>query len=164
MNTARRIETRPADRMRLRVKLFHLWNLFSRPMTLGVRGVIYERERNEIFLVRHTYVGGWHFPGGGVEPRETMLFALGREVREEGNIELLGTPELKSIHLNHATGRDHVAVYLITAFRQTGPRKPDLEIAESGFFPLDALPPATSEPTRRRIAEIFQGAEISPEW
>ncbi|TIR95976.1 MAG: hypothetical protein E5X13_27385, partial [Mesorhizobium sp.] len=51
----------------LRARLFHLYFLLRRPMTLGVRGLIYDRASNSIFLIRHTYVPGWQLPGGGVE-------------------------------------------------------------------------------------------------
>jgi ADP-ribose pyrophosphatase YjhB (NUDIX family) len=142
---------------RLRDRMFHLW--------LGVRGVVYDEATNSVFLIRHTYVPGWQFPGGGVERGETMLESLGRELSEEGNIELRSTPILKSLHYNRRQSpRDHVALYLVTDFAQTAPKKPDIEIAEAGFFPLDALPEETSPATRRRIAELFKGEPASPEW
>jgi 8-oxo-dGTP pyrophosphatase MutT (NUDIX family) len=95
----------------LSARLFHFWLRLSRPMTLGMRGVVYDQENHAVFLVRHTYVKGWHFPGGGVEPGESTEAALARELVEEGNIELLSRPELKSFHFNRmASNRDHVAV------------------------------------------------------
>ncbi|MCR4265729.1 NUDIX domain-containing protein [Nitratireductor sp. ZSWI3] len=149
----------------LRIRLFHFWLRLRRPMTLGMRGVVFDAESRSVFLVRHTYVEGWYFPGGGVEPGESTQTALARELAEEGNIEILGEPELKSFHFNRqASARDHVAVYLITDFRQTHPHVPDREIAEARFFPLDALPQDVSEGTRRRIAELFHGAPVSDEW
>lgn len=45
-------------------------------MALGVQAVVL-RDHGE---VRCGYRSGWHFPGGGVEWRETLLAALAREV------------------------------------------------------------------------------------
>lgn len=150
---------------RLRGKLFHFYFRLRRPMTLGVRAVVFDRAGNSVFLIRHTYVPGWQFPGGGVETGETLVEALGRELFEEGNIRLTGAPKLVSAHFNrHASRRDHVAVYLAESFAQDAPKAPDREIAESGFFPLDRLPESTTIGTLRRIAEIFGGAEVSPDW
>lgn len=149
----------------LRAKLFHYYFLLRRPMTFGVRGLAYDKERNAVFLIRHTYVPGWQLPGGGVEKGETALTALKRELEEEGNIIVDGRPELRSMHLNMVgSGRDHVAFYLITLFHQTAAKLPDREIAESGFFPLDALPEMITPATRRRIEEVFGGAEVSEYW
>lgn len=134
-------------------------------MTLGVRGLVLDRDAGTIFLLRHTYVPGWQMPGGGVERGETAREALERELMEEGNIRLTGEPELKSFHFNPlGGGRDHIAVYLVTAFRQEGPKRPDHEIAETGFFPVDALPEPITPGTRRRIDEIVGGAAISTRW
>ena len=171
MTKGARPETRAADPFRqtgwtgLRGKLFHLYFLLRRPMTFGVRGLIYDAGRNSVFLIRHTYVPGWQLPGGGVEVGETAIEALERELFEEGNIELAGPPALKSIHFNRKTSRrDHVAFYLIENYRQAAPKLPDREIAEADFFPLDRLPDQTTPATLRRIAEVFGGATVSPDW
>ena len=149
----------------LRARLFHLYFLLARPMTLGVRGVVHDRATNSVFLIRHTYVPGWQFPGGGVERGETMVEALERELQEEGNIAVTGPMVLKSMHFNRqASSRDHVAVYLVEAFEQTAPKLRDREIAEAGFFPLDRLPDQTTPATLRRIAEIFSDAPASLYW
>jgi ADP-ribose pyrophosphatase YjhB (NUDIX family) len=149
----------------IRRRLFHLYFLLRRPMTLGARGIVYDKAANAVFLIEHTYVPGWQLPGGGVETGETMLEALARELAEEGNIELTGPPPLVSIHHNRqASRRDHVGLYLVTEFRQTAPKKPDYEIKGSGFFPLDALPELTTPATLRRINEALRGAERSPYW
>lgn len=149
----------------LRAKLFHLYFVLSRPMTLGVRGLIFDRAANAIFLIRHTYVPGWQLPGGGVERGETMEEALTREIAEEANIVLTAPPRLRSVHFNRRTSaRDHVAFYLVEAFSQPAPKMPDREIAEAGFFPLDDLPDGVTPATLRRIAEVFDSAPPSPDW
>ncbi len=149
----------------LRGRLFHLYFLLRRPMTLGARGLVYDRETNAVFLIEHTYVPGWQLPGGGVETGETMLQALERELFEEGNIELTAPPTLVSVHHNrHASRRDHVGFYLVTEFRQTAPKAPDREIKGAGFFSVDALPERTTQGTRRRIDEVIGGTPVSPFW
>ncbi|HVW56769.1 MAG TPA: NUDIX domain-containing protein [Rhizobiaceae bacterium] len=158
---SRQLKTLPKWRSRI----FHSYFLLSRPMTFGVRGIVYDPNVESVFLIRHTYVAGWHFPGGGVERGETAVQALRRELREEGNIEISAAPELKSLHLNRrASPRDHVALYLVTGFRQTTPRKPNFEIAESGFFKMNDLPAGTTPATLRRLDEVFHGKTPSDYW
>jgi len=148
-----------------RARLFHLYFVLRRPMTLGVRGLIHNRASNSVFLIHHTYVPGWQLPGGGVEVGETLVEALTRELAEEGNIALTAPPLLKSMHFNRrSSNRDHVGFYLIENFTQTAPKLPDHEIAEAGFFPLDRLPQDTTPATLRRIAEIFESQPVSAYW
>jgi len=149
----------------LRARLFHLYFVLRRPMTLGVRGLVHDTATNSVFLIRHTYVPGWQLPGGGVEVGETLAEALVRELAEEGNIALAAPATLKSMHFNRRSSRrDHVGFYLIEQFSQTAPKLPDHEIAEAGFFPLDRLPETTTPATLRRIAEVFADAAVSPYW
>lgn len=149
----------------LRGRLFHLLFLLKRPMTLGVRGMVLDREAGTVFLIRHTYVPGWQMPGGGIERGETARESLERELMEEGNIGLTGEPELRSFHFNPAgSGRDHIAFYLVTDFVQERPKRPDHEIAESGFFPIDRLPDGMTAATGRRIGEVVRGEAVSDRW
>ena len=142
----------------------HLYWRLSRGLTLGVRGLVIDRQ-GRVFLVKHTYIPGWHLPGGGVEPGETVLDALARELKEEGNIELVDTPKQFGIYLQPAVSRrDHVVLFVVERFRQPAPPVPDREIMAHGFFPPDALPQDTSAATRARIAEVMIGAPVSPRW
>jgi 8-oxo-dGTP pyrophosphatase MutT (NUDIX family) len=144
--------------------LFHLYWRFSRGLTVGVRGLVLDGE-GRVFLVKHSYVAGWHLPGGGVEKGETLLAALARELREEGNIELSATPVLHAIYFNRRiSSRDHVAVYVVRSFQQTAPPRPNHEIVAHGFFALQDLPADTSRATRERIAEVVTGRTTSETW
>jgi ADP-ribose pyrophosphatase YjhB (NUDIX family) len=142
----------------------HFYWRFSRAATLGTRAMVIDGA-GRIFLVRHTYVDGWHLPGGGVETGETLLEALARELAEEGNIRLGAAPQLYGVYFNRRTSRrDHVALFIVRDFRQDGNPMPDQEIAEHAFFRIDALPQDASRATRARVAEVFGGATISELW
>lgn len=148
----------------LLVRLLHLYFRFARGMTLGVRAAVLN-ERGEVFLIRHTYVSGWHLPGGGVEVGESALLALERELSEEAGLALAGTPALHGFFFNrHASRRDHVALYVVRDFRVEHVKQPDREIAAAGFFPLAALPEGTTAATRRRLDEIISGKPPAREW
>jgi len=145
-------------------RAFHLYWRMARGMTLGVRGVVLDGD-DKVFLVRHSYVAGWHLPGGGVEVGETFLEALRRELVEEGRIELTGEPVLHGLFFNgHVSRRDHVAVYVVRQFRQDRLPKPNHEIVECGFFAAGALPAETTRGTRLRIAEVLDGAAPIATW
>jgi 8-oxo-dGTP pyrophosphatase MutT (NUDIX family) len=147
----------------IRTRLFHFYWRFSRPMTLGVRAAVFDADKR-VFLVRHGYTPGWHFPGGGVEAGETLLSTLKRELLEEGNIRLTGKAKLHGVfHNTRSTKRDHIAFYIIRDFEK-GPFKPNWEIREAEFFPADRLPDGATEATHRRLAEILQGQPISEGW
>ena len=137
---------------------------FTRGMTLGVRALVIGPD-GRVFLVKHSYVSGWHLPGGGVEPGETLLDALVRELREEGNLEPTAAPMLHGMFFNdHLSPRNHVAVFVVRDFRQIGPPVPNYEIIAHGFFGLDALPNDTTAATRARIIEIIGGAPVTERW
>ncbi len=144
--------------------IFHLYWRVARGMTLGVRAVVLDGD-NRVFLVKHSYVAGWHLPGGGVEVGETFRDALRRELVEEGRIELSGEPTLHGLFFNsYVSRRDHVAVYLIRHFRQDRLPEPNREIVACGFFEAAALPAETTEGTRLRIAEVLEGKAPIATW
>jgi 8-oxo-dGTP pyrophosphatase MutT (NUDIX family) len=150
---------------RLPMRLYLFYARYRRAMTLGVRAVVLD-DRNGVLLIKHTYVGGWHFPGGGVEPRETVEEALTRELEEESGIVLTGAPRLVGIYLNRLLSqRDHVVVFVCREWRRARtPKVPNMEIADCRFFPRDALPEDITTGTSRRLAEILDAAPQSPDW
>ncbi len=134
-----------------------------RGMTIGVRVIV--RDGGSVLLVRHTYVDGWHFPGGGLSPGETSERGAIRELAEETGIAATATLRLVGVFFNRKLyRRDHVLLYEAQAW-QPGPKPPgDLEIAETRFFALDALPADLSPGTARRLAELAGKAQPDGEW
>jgi ADP-ribose pyrophosphatase YjhB (NUDIX family) len=145
-------------------RLLHFYWRFSRAATLGARAMVIDGT-GRIFLIKHSYVTGWHMPGGGVETGETFLAALARELAEEGNIVMTAPPVLHGIFFNSsASRRDHVALYIVRDFRQDKAPRPGYEIVAHGFFPHDALPEGASRATHARVAEVFGGVPVSEVW
>ncbi|TMK01448.1 MAG: NUDIX domain-containing protein [Alphaproteobacteria bacterium] len=145
-------------------RVLHAYWRFARAMTLGVRALVIDEE-GRVFLVKHSYVSGWHLPGGGVEAGETISEALARELQEEGNIEMTAPPQLHGLFFNDRDSRrDHVALFVVRAFRQLAAPVPGREIVGHGFFALDALPNDTTAATRARIIEVLGGAPVSERW
>ncbi|MDB5456444.1 MAG: MutT/nudix family protein, partial [Caulobacter sp.] len=77
--------------------LIHAWFRLRRGLTLGVRGLVTDAD-GKVLLVSHTYVPGWHLPGGGVERGESAEQAVVRELAEEAGVRAIGRPRLLSVH------------------------------------------------------------------
>jgi ADP-ribose pyrophosphatase YjhB (NUDIX family) len=152
----RRLEPYARPFIRLQARL-------RRGLTLGVRGVVVDGE-GRVLLVEHTYVPGWHFPGGGVERGEAAVDALTRELEEEAGVRPTAAPRLISIHANHRSyPGDHVLVYLLEAWAPC-PATSRGEIHQVGWFARDKLPEGVTRATRARVAELFDGRPSDPQW
>ncbi|UYY78912.1 NUDIX domain-containing protein [Sphingomonas sp. R1] len=134
----------------------------TRPRTRGVRAIACTPE-GRVVLVRHSYVAGWHLPGGGQEAGETAEAAVLRELREEvgmvshGAIRLLGT-------LQHRPNFRRDTVTLAVVEQVAFAFRPSLEIVEAAAFDPAALPGGTTSGTSRRIAEWREGRPIAEAW
>ena len=139
------------------------WRL-TRSQTLGVQGIVVDAGRR-ILLVRHSYVPGWHFPGGGVERDEDCEAALERELMEEAGIKMTGEPHLHGIFANFKRSKgDHILVYLVEEWERIEAPLRSFEILERKFFELNSLPSGLIEGARRRLDEVFSHQPLSKEW
>jgi ADP-ribose pyrophosphatase YjhB (NUDIX family) len=143
--------------------LFRAWFRTTRGLTLGVRALVTDAE-GRILLVEHTYIHGWHLPGGGVERGETAEDALTRELVEEAGVALTGRARLVSIHNNdrHHPG-DHVLLYRCEHWTPC-PATARGEIHRVGWFEVCALPETTTAATRARIREALADEVSHPLW
>jgi ADP-ribose pyrophosphatase YjhB (NUDIX family) len=133
-----------------------VWRL-RRGMTLGVRGFV-QAENGAVLLVEHTYVQGWHLPGGGVERGETAQRALERELAEEAGVKVVGPVRLVAIHASEHFPGDHVLLYRIGAWTPC-PSKAAGEILRVGWFDPLALPDGATAFTRRLAAEALAAGQ-----
>jgi 8-oxo-dGTP pyrophosphatase MutT (NUDIX family) len=145
--------------MRLAYLLFRAYAFFFRPVTLGVR--IMMIRSGEVALIRQTYIPGWYLPGGGVKRRETLDAAARREACEETGADIKDLTLVGAYTHFTQGGSDHNVLFLCTDFTLVG--KPDREIAELRFFPLDALPAGLWPGHRARIEE-FRAHVPSPSF
>ncbi|WDR05052.1 NUDIX domain-containing protein [Devosia rhodophyticola] len=148
---------------RVRAKVYlnamGLW----RRMTLGTRTMLVDGDK--VLLIRHTYVPGWQFPGGGVEPGETLAGAAARELQEESGYRVIA-PTLFGMYHNTSpiTDRDHVAFFVSHKFEKAFEFKPSYEIAEVGWFDRAHLPDKVTPATSQRIDEYFDRAPRRDIW
>lgn len=150
--------------------LYRLLNLIRRTLqrlmgfaTLGVKGLIIDAS-NRVLLVEHTYVEGWHLPGGGVAIGESPKTAVIREIMEETGLIVVGEPELFSVYTHKTYGAsDYPLLYVIRQFR-IQPKLPCHEIKQIAWFALDQLPPGITESTKERLKEVMQGLPPGTNW
>jgi ADP-ribose pyrophosphatase YjhB (NUDIX family) len=147
---------------RLYFQLQRLLRHIRAPVTLGCRALVVKD--GKILLVRMTYIDGWYLPGGGVDRGESFEASVIRELEEECGLKALKI-SLFGLYFNTGDRRiDHIGVYVVDEFtgiaRVTDPR----EIAEVGFFAVDALPEDTARGHRRRIEEFLLRTPRSQVW
>ncbi|HWV24724.1 MAG TPA: NUDIX domain-containing protein [Thermomicrobiales bacterium] len=139
------------------------WRWFQ-PVTVGVK-IIAVDPADRVLLVKTRYQKWWSLPGGGVHRRETPEAAAVRELREETGIRIV--PEdvsLAGLLTNVNEGKsDYIAVFAASVSGDTT-SSPGIEIAETGWFPLDALPGDSSPATRCRLAEWREGRIMTGWW
>ena len=109
------------------------------PTLLGVIGVLRD-EAARVLLVqrsqRVTHPGLWCFPGGHVEPDESLEDAVSRELREELDIEVLAERHLGFVSVPSSQYRLEV----FTVMWISGEVRPNpAEVADARFYDLGEI-------------------------
>ena len=90
-------------------------NDVQRPVTVVAAGILVDAQQHFLMGQRppgKPYEGYWEFPGGKIEPGETIFEALQRELQEELGIAIHSATELMVIEHDypHAYVRIHVSI------------------------------------------------------
>jgi ADP-ribose pyrophosphatase YjhB (NUDIX family) len=132
------------------------------PCVFGASAVV-EDDRGRVLLVRHSYIGGWQLPGGGVAGGEPPDLAVVRELEEEVGLTEFIAPEFIALYSRKILWVANV----IALYRLRNARidfKPNMEVREAKFFDLAELPDGTTAATRRRLAELSGKVPRTPYW
>ncbi|HTT81883.1 MAG TPA: NUDIX domain-containing protein [Rhizomicrobium sp.] len=135
---------------------------YRTPVCFGTNAIV-EQPGGTVVLVRHRYMPGLCFPGGGVEAGEPPLAAVQRELREEIGVTQADSVEFLGLYTRKVWWTTNV----ITLFRVRGAElnfKPGLEISDIILADPHAPPADTAPGARRRLAELTGKAPVSLYW
>ena len=135
--------------------------LLLHPVDLGVAAVVEQDGR--IVLVRHSYKSGWMFPGGAVDHNEHPVKALLRELHEEIGLTGSAPPEFVASYVRPGVWATNLV--LLYRVREAKFRfRPSWEILEHRLVDPLNPPEGTTPAVRRRLQEVFGGAQPAPRW
>jgi 8-oxo-dGTP diphosphatase len=113
-------------------------------------------ENSRILCVRMNYATrAWTTPGGRVEPGESPLDALKREMLEESGLDV-EAGELVGVYSKPY--KDDIVLFFRASVVGRNAWLPNDEISHVGYFGRDELPEPMSPGVRARIIDALDGA------
>ncbi|MBR4545085.1 MAG: NUDIX hydrolase [Oscillibacter sp.] len=151
----------PAEKVR---ELFCAETGYQTPK-LDTRAAIFRDDK--ILLVRERRTGNWSLPGGWVDVNLSVMESAVKEVREEAGLEvsadLVIAVQDREKH-NQPVYAWKLCKIFVLCTAHGGQFEENTETTESGYFPLDALPPLSTEKnTPEQIAMCFD-AHRAEHW
>tara|TARA_Y100000389_G_C17413230_1_gene492175 strand:- start:396 stop:845 length:450 start_codon:yes stop_codon:yes gene_type:complete len=126
---------------KLTQRTLHILFLILRPLTIGVRGIFYDKSSGTVLLVKHTYSSDWALPGGGTSVGESFEAALERELKEEVGLVCENIKLFDTYYNRPVSKRDHVIIYKINTWRDAiNHTNPKFEISRKQWYPISKLP------------------------
>lgn len=132
--------------------------------SLGIKVIVLD-PTNHVLLEVLSYETGWHLPGGGVEPGETLWDAAYRELREETGWTAQERLQLWTVLYHPQEGRDdHVVVFTVKAAERPAVKPDHTEVETLSWFPLNALPSGLTAGNRRLLQAWAAGQIPTGRW
>lgn len=123
-------------------------------LTLGVFAAIFDGD-GRILCVRMNYAThAWTTPGGRVEPGESPLAALEREVLEESCLVVVADGLVGVYSKPH---NNDLVLFMRARVLRHHPWEPNSEISQLGYFARDELPEPMGLGVRTRIIDALDG-------
>ena len=131
---------------------------------LDTRAAIFQKDR--VLLVQEN-TGRWSLPGGWVDVDLSIGENAVKEVREEAGLEV--TADLVvAIHDRKKHNRPvypyNVCKVFVLCSLIGGSFQPNIETLDSGYFPLNGLPPLAEEKNTREQIELCFQASRAEHW
>ncbi|PRY32320.1 mutator protein MutT [Pseudosporangium ferrugineum] len=134
----------------------------GQPMIRIVMGALVREGR--VLLVhrsphRHVYPDMWGLGGGHMEPGETELDALARELDEEIGVQIEPGSAIHLCRLQKGLGEEavHFSAWIVEQWEGTPTNAAPEEHDEIRWFRPDDLPPLTHEPVRTAVIAAMRG-------
>lgn len=111
--------------------------------------------------------GRWALPGGWVDVDQSVRSNTVKEVLEEAGLEAepLRLIAVQDRNLRNPPPYIYGVCKIFVLCRALGGQfRPNLETLDSGYFPLDALPPLSEEKTTAQQIELCFKAYLDPNW
>ncbi len=103
----------------------------------AIYGIIFNKNKEEILLVKRRDLPVWVFPGGGLDPGETPEEGVIREVEEETGLKVCIIRQIATyLPVNKMTQK----TYFFECAKIGGSIKTSCEARKVSFFPLNDLP------------------------
>jgi len=124
----------------------------KQPLWVVVQAVVVQGD--EVLLVKRTTPRAWEIPGGFPEPKEWLLDAVVREVREETGLQVR-IERFSGLYLRTGFFAHLSTVFLCAP--EGGQLLPSAETLSAEFYPVDQLPRGLFPWQRQVIVDAMNG-------